>query len=209
MPDFEIHCWDGNSYDFDSVPFVRDAMAAKKYAFAADYVRLYALYTEGGIYLDSDVEVKKSFEPFLSQSFFCGTEAFYADNIINYRMEAAIMGTEKGNPFIAECMEYYKNVKYSDSSTNKVMPAVISEIAQQYNYQYYNKLQQLNNGITIYPTSIFTNDICPDKENIHEVYAIHHNAGSWIDYKNRGFLFKFCRRHDLMGLYHRLEKKRK
>ena len=43
---------DGNSFDFNSVPYVRDAMKAKKYAFAADYIRLYALYTEGGIYLD-------------------------------------------------------------------------------------------------------------------------------------------------------------
>lgn len=209
MPDFEIHCWDGNSYDFDSVPFVRDAMAAKKYAFAADYVRLYALYTEGGIYLDSDVEVKKSFEPFLSQSFFCGTEAFYADNIINYRMEAAIMGAEKEHPFVAECMDYYKKAKYYDPKRLKVMPVVISEIAEQYNYQYRNIQQQLINNITVFPTSVFTNDICPEKENVEHVIAIHHNAGSWIDYKNRGFLFKFCRKHDLMNLYKKLEMIRK
>ncbi len=209
MPNFMIKCWNGNSFNFESVPFVADAMRNKKYAFAADYVRLYALYSEGGIYLDSDVEVKRPFDTLLNNHLFCGTEAFYADNTINYRMEAAIMGAEKGNPFIAECMEYYKNIKYSDSGTNKVMPAVISEIAQQYNYQYYNKLQHLSNDITIYPTSLFTNDICPDKENIHEVYAIHHNAGSWIEYENRGFLFKFCRKHDLMGLYHRLEKIKK
>lgn len=209
MPDFEIHCWDGNSFDFNSIPFVRDAMTAKKYAFVADYVRLFALYTEGGIYLDSDVEVFKSFEPFLSQYFFCGTEAFYADNRVNYRMEAAIMGAEKGHPFVAECMDYYKKAKYVDPKQLKVMPVVISEIASQYNYKNCNIHQQLDNKTTVYPTSVFTNDICPEKENAQQIYAIHHNAGSWIDYNNRGLLFKFCRKHDLMNLYHKIEMKKK
>lgn len=206
MPDFEIRCWDGDSFDFDIVPFVRDAMAAKKYAFAADYVRLYALYTEGGIYLDSDVEIFKSFEPFLNKFFFCGTEAFYADNMVSFRMEAAIMGAEKDNPFVAECMDYYKKAKFTDPKQLKVMPSIISEIALHYNYQYCNVLQHLSNNITVYPTSVFTNDICPDTENAEHVYAIHHNAGSWIDYSNRGWLFRFCKQHDLMKLYHYLEK---
>lgn len=49
MPDYKIRVWDANSFDFDSVPFVRDAFKAKKWAFVADYVRIYALYTEGGV----------------------------------------------------------------------------------------------------------------------------------------------------------------
>jgi mannosyltransferase OCH1-like enzyme len=76
MPDYEIRCWDGNSFDFDSVPFVREAMSVKQYAAASDYVRLYALYTEGGIYLDSDVMVYKPFDDLLDNRYFCGTESF-------------------------------------------------------------------------------------------------------------------------------------
>ena len=64
MPDYEIKEWDGNSFDFDSVLFVKQAIEARKWAFASDYVRLYALHTEGGIYLDSDVEVFKRFDCF-------------------------------------------------------------------------------------------------------------------------------------------------
>lgn len=207
MPDYTIKCWDGNSFDFSSIPFVRDAMAAKKYAFAADYVRLFALYKEGGIYLDSDVEVKKSFEPFQNEAFFCGTEAFYADNTIQYRMESAIMGAEMEHPFVAECIDYYKQAQFSD--INILMPVVISEIAHRYDYKYCNKLQKLSNSVTIYPTSIFSNDICPEINNINECFAIHHNAGSWIEYKDRGWLFRFCRKNDMMNIYHWLEKIRK
>lgn len=60
MPDNETRCWDGNSFDWDSVPYVQEAMAAKKYAHASDYVRMFALDTEGGVYPDTEVEVFKS-----------------------------------------------------------------------------------------------------------------------------------------------------
>ncbi len=51
LPDYEIKLWDANSFDFDSVPYVKDALAHKKYAFVSDYIRLYALYNYGGYIL--------------------------------------------------------------------------------------------------------------------------------------------------------------
>ncbi len=48
MPDYTIRLWDANSFDFKSVPFVKAAWEAKKWAFVSDYIRIYALYTEGG-----------------------------------------------------------------------------------------------------------------------------------------------------------------
>ena len=52
------------------MPWVKQAFEAKKYAFAADYIRFYALYNYGGIYLDSDVEVLRSFDPLLDLPYF-------------------------------------------------------------------------------------------------------------------------------------------
>ena len=54
--------------DVRSVPWVRRAFRLKKYAFAADYIRHYALYTEGGIYLDTDIEIRKPFDELLTAS---------------------------------------------------------------------------------------------------------------------------------------------
>lgn len=207
MPDYTIKCWDGNSFDFDSVDFVREAMAAKKYAFAADYVRLHALYTEGGIYLDSDVFVKRPFDIFLSNSLFCGTEAYWADGELRYRMEPAIMGAEKGHHFLEQCMSFYMHNRFSSTTTCKedIMPNVVSRYATEHGYYYENKEQHLQD-LTIYPTSYFTNTLHKDTSNVNELYAIHQNAGSWIDYQGRGWLFNYCRKHNLMNLYHRLEK---
>ena len=55
-------------------PFVVSAYRAEKYAFVADYVRFWALYYMGGIYLDTDMYVVRSFDALLETEFFCGWE---------------------------------------------------------------------------------------------------------------------------------------
>ena len=59
LTDYEFVLWDKNRFDIESVLWVKEAYYQKKYAFAADYIRLYAVYNYGGIYLDTDVEVVK------------------------------------------------------------------------------------------------------------------------------------------------------
>ena len=66
MPEYRIKKWDKKAFDIHSVKWVEDAYAQKKWAFCADYIRAYALFTEGGFYLDSDVIVNKKFDTFLN-----------------------------------------------------------------------------------------------------------------------------------------------
>ena len=65
MPDYEYKLWNEDNFDVNSVPYVKEAYEARKFAFVTDYVRLYALYTEGGIYMDTDVEVLKPYDDLL------------------------------------------------------------------------------------------------------------------------------------------------
>lgn len=102
LPDYEIVLWDTKRFDVNSVAWVKEAFEAKKYAFAADYIRLYAVYTEGGIYLDSDVEVIKSFNDLLLNKAFIGFEASTKG------VEAAIFGAEKGSEWCRIAMDFYK-----------------------------------------------------------------------------------------------------
>ncbi len=69
LPDYAFKCWKEQNFDIHSVPFVEQAYKQKKYAFCADYIRLHALLTEGGIYLDTDVVVLKSFNTLLNHVF--------------------------------------------------------------------------------------------------------------------------------------------
>lgn len=50
--------------------FVKEAISAKMWAFAADVIRLYAVYHDGGVYMDSDIYVRKRFDDFLEKMCF-------------------------------------------------------------------------------------------------------------------------------------------
>lgn len=74
MPDWEYKLWDESHFDVHSIPYTAEAYAAKKYAFVSDYVRLFALEREGGLYLDVDFEVFKPFDDLLERQAFAGIE---------------------------------------------------------------------------------------------------------------------------------------
>ena len=101
VPDYQVVVWDYDKVMSIGYRWIRQAVAEKKYAFAADCVRFYALYHYGGIYLDSDVEVLKNFDDLLHLPYFMGkTEKL---------LEPAIIGAEPKLPWIEECLNYYKH----------------------------------------------------------------------------------------------------
>ena len=189
-------------------------MSVKQYAPAADYIRLYALYNYGGIYLDSDVEVFNSFDPFLDNVFFsgidrnrCGTE--YKDFI-----EAGIMGSEKGFHYLRECMEYYETHHFIQENgtfdnMNIMAPEVYARQAYKYGFICEEKEQLLSNGIHIYPRSVFANgNYIYDHQDVDyaPLTALHHNFSAWgVDRLNRGKVWMFCYKHNLLKTYRKIE----
>lgn len=211
LPDYEIRCWDGNSFDFDSLAFTREAMSVKQYAPASDYVRLYALYKYGGIYLDSDVEVFKNFDIFLNDIFFSG----FDESGGNLNIEAGIIGSVKGFPYIKQCMSHFEETPFihpDGTYDNKIIiaPEIMSKPAIENGLKLIDKEQILPNGIHIYPRTVFANGdyiYNYNKINYTNLYAIHHNMGAWLNHKH-GALWKFCHKNNLMGLYRSIEKTR-
>ena len=76
LPDYKIKKWDTHNFDVYSIPFVAEACKMRKWAFACDYIRVYALYTEGGIYMDSDVFVRDSLDFCLVNRAFSAVECY-------------------------------------------------------------------------------------------------------------------------------------
>ena len=99
-PDYEIKEWNESNFDLNSCDYVREAYQAKKWAFVTDYVRLYAMVTEGGIYMDTDVEVIRPLDSFLSNRAFSGFED-------ETNIPTGIMACEKGFPLFEELLEEY------------------------------------------------------------------------------------------------------
>lgn len=98
---FRIQCWNEDNLDL-SHPFVSSCMERKLYAFAADIIRFQVLLIHGGIYLDTDMEVIESFDPFLRLVSFIGFEDDRAK-----RPSAGVIGGEANNLFCKKMVEYY------------------------------------------------------------------------------------------------------
>ena len=130
MPDYQIKEWNETNFNFQEFPFIKSAYEQKKWAFVADYVRLYVLYTEGGIYMDTDVKVMKGFNEFIKYDFFSANEIhpfFFErseqnkinplthqpnnpDEFINgFGILSAVMGSRAGLPYLKDCIDYYKS----------------------------------------------------------------------------------------------------
>ena len=91
LKDYEIIEWNEHNFDINSHPFVKKAYENKKWAFVSDYVRAYAIYNYGGIYLDTDVFVIDNIDQLLDNKAFVGYE--HPDYPFT-----AVFGAEKGHP---------------------------------------------------------------------------------------------------------------
>lgn len=197
LPDYRIVEWNEDSFDVDSTLWTRQAYAAKKWAFVSDYVRLYALYTQGGLYFDTDVEVLRPLDRFLDNQAFTGFES--NDNPVT-----AVMGAESGNPIIAELLSYYSDrpfVKNDGSLETLPNTYIITDCFEKLGIRKNGK-EQLQQGLHVYPQIIF----CPN--NLTRIwnkpstksYTIHHFDQSWMKDKRNTKSYTGRIRHYLTGV---------
>jgi len=183
LPDYELKEWNENSFDINSNFYVKEAYESRKFAFVTDYVRLYALYTEGGIYMDTDVEVLKNIDSFLDLPAFSGFE----DNV---HIPTGIMAAEKGSIWAKWQLEYYSDRHFLlpdgtlDLTTNV---DIIGGLMEEKGFILKNGLYNFQNIITIFPKDYF----CPKSHTTGKIeltentYTIHHFAGSWKSSSDR------------------------
>lgn len=110
-PDYKIMLWHDKMPEFQDMlrqsRFLRECYKRKMWAFVADYVRYYALYNYGGIYLDTDAELLQNFDNYLDKPFFCSIEGdiLYGENI----PEPAVMGGDAGHIIFKEVLDLYNS----------------------------------------------------------------------------------------------------
>lgn len=109
LPDYRIVKWDETNTPFETLPFLKVLYKQKRWAFLSDYMRLYAVYKYGGVYLDTDVEVLKDFGSLLTQKSFIGfqTDVEQSKHLFN----SAVIGGEKGNEFIKKSLQETEKIQ--------------------------------------------------------------------------------------------------
>lgn len=176
-PDYEIKEWNEDNFDIDLYPYAREAYNNKKYAFVTDVVRLYALVTDGGVYMDTDVEVIKPIDRFLTHHAFSGFQDYVS-------FPTGIMGSEKGGKWAQDNLNYYNDRHFIQADgtidIKKTNVEAIMEVMLPYNVNIDNTYQDFEEYFTLYPKEYF----CPT-EHVNDIkitkntYTIHHFAGSW------------------------------
>lgn len=176
-PDYEIIEWNEDNFDINFNEYLKEAFAAKKWAFVTDVVRLYALVTYGGIYMDTDVELMKPLDKFLELEAFSGFES-------EMDIPTGIMGGEKEFPLFRELLNDYEGKHFinSDGSYNTTTNVMrITECCQKKGLIRNNTLQIVD-GFTLFPNDYF----CP-KDHMTGIvkitantHTIHHFNGSWL-----------------------------
>ena len=179
LPDYEFMLWDMNRFDIHSVLWVEQACIAKKWAFAADYIRLYALYNYGGIYLDSDVEVLKSFDDLLDRPYFFGREHTPDRIDASHIIEAATFGAELHHPLIKKCLDYYEGRPFiveNGTLDTTVLPHIMASVLSEAGV-----IQELLPMHYFSPKNTRTQVV----EATAETYSVHHFNGSWYSVAQR------------------------
>lgn len=182
MPDYEIICWTKDKVANIDNPFMNEAISCRKWAFASDYIRMYALYNYGGIYLDSDVFVRSDLSLLMGHKVFSGIEYCISSKERTCNIEAAVIGAEPRHPFILECLNSFTNRKFllEDGKYDQtIIPEIVADIAERnYGFKRIPETQILNKGICIYSPEIIAHAYLEYRSSKNCV-AIHLCEGGW------------------------------
>ena len=175
LPEYEIVRWGNDCIDKFDNRYFREAIAAKQYAFASDYVRLYALYHEGGIYMDTDEEVIKPLDEFLEHDYFMGCQKCGSARGLN----PALVGAVPHNGVVKDLLAVYDDLAFvnPDGSFNlKPNPAYFADVLTE---KYGLKETFVKSGrIEFYPNS-FVYDYDHFGTDNKDAYAVHRYSASW------------------------------
>lgn len=218
LPDYEIKIWDECSVSNIKVPYLEKAMRYKKYAFASDVVRAYALFNFGGIYMDTDVFVKRRFDDFLCHKFVSFVEYYpdrfdksqveadgskktgleFVDNLgVNITFMASVKGHEYMKCVLAEYMERGQNGSFQ----YVIGDGLYAIVAEQFGFKYKDVTQNLDNDICVFESKYYSHN-----EDVS--FAVHCYAQSWVNdcIGKKDKFYRYCKSKvkvvlSFLGLY--------
>lgn len=182
-PDYEIIEWNENNIDLTQNQYCKEAYIAKKWAFVSDYIRLKVLYDNGGIYMDTDVEMCKPLDDFLRYDWFAGFES-------KEYISTGIMGSCRASNVIKILLDDYENRHFIndngdfDLTTN--VAVITNLLNKNYKIKFNNERQVFDNNNLLLPfdylcaKDFFNGKVLKTKN----TYTIHHFKGTWRSEKD-------------------------
>lgn len=187
MPEYKYKLWNEENFDVNAVSYTKEAYEARKFAFVTDYVRLWALYSEGGIYMDTDVEILKPLDDLLHLSAFTGYEGSKTQPPVT-----GLMASVPKGEWVKEQLDSYKEAHFIkedgsyDMTTNTLR---ISRIMRNNGFVQTGKYG-VYKDLHVFPSEYF----CPRQTTgefflTENTYCDHHFMGTWNDNGRKGWLW--------------------
>lgn len=179
MPNWQFKLWNEDSIGVNEISYTKEAYEAQKYAFVSDYVRLWALCNEGGLYLDTDVKVFKSFDNLMAYKAFAGFEGSK-----HLPIGTCVMASEADGVWVKEQLGYYQDRHFIkedgsfDLTTN--VQFITAKMREQGLVQ--NGKEQDYKDLHVFPVEYF----CPRQTTgeyirTENTYCEHLGLGSWAE----------------------------
>ena len=175
---YTIKKWDENNFPFELYPFAEQAYKQKRWAMVSDVARLHAIFFEGGIYVDTDIEIIKPLDDFLNN---CDAFMGYEDE--SY-LASCILAGKQFHPWFALMLYWYKIINFEPRYQIIANTRILSRVTR----FFYNV--KLNGNHINLPnnTHIFPRDYFHPKENptvnsdfliTENTHTIHHATALW------------------------------
>lgn len=177
-PDYEITRWDESNYDIDKHPYMRAAYDNGALGFVPDYARIDILLEHGGIYLDTDVEIRRPIDELLYQAAFCGVEKWQTVNLGG--LSGCIPG-QQGMKVLLQNRERVYFVNEDGSFNKKTCGFYDTKALIENGYKLNGHIQNIL-GMNVYTSDFFhPYDYMSGKiELTSDTYSIHHFNGGWL-----------------------------
>lgn len=178
LSDYQIIEWNESNFKLEDHPFAKEAYDAGKYAFVSDYVRVYVLYHYGGIYFDTDIEVRKDFTDKL-----IGAKFVIAFELQNSLM-TGFFAAQKGNSVVKALLDYYNKISFYDKDGSMRLtpnPIIFAQELSKFGLIFNGEYQEIGDGIRVYPNSVFGGYNVYDMvyTATDDTVVVHHYTASW------------------------------
>jgi hypothetical protein len=180
LHDYQIIRWDESNFDVESHPFTQKAYQAGRYAFVADYVRMHVLFKYGGIYMDVDVHVCRSFDELLGHNFFIGLEDIQ-------RFGTCVIGSKPNHWLSREMLSYYGSLSFDDQNLKDLVNVnKVSKLLLDYGFSGQGKTEAIEKDLVL-GVGAFANPQA--KKNLKtSPFALHLYVGSWRKRPQKAFI---------------------
>ena len=182
-PDYEIIEWNESNFEINMLAYTKEAYEEQKWAFVTDFVRLYVIYNNGGIYLDTDVELIKPLDSLLQY------DSFFSMESDQYIATGLGFGAKKNNELIKQMLDDYKDIHFKDENGNIDLTPCPQRNTESIN-NIFEKIDDKNN-ITIINNNAFLSKeyFCPYDpatgimKKTENTFGIHWYNASWRNNK--------------------------